>query len=355
MQEGKLSLIYIADILRKTDAENPITAGKICEILENTYGIISERRTVGRNIKALIDAGMDIIFCKDNKKGCYLASHDFKLTELKFLIDCVDNTEVLTEKEANDLRKKIINISSEGMKKVLTKSTSAVGFSHGMRYSGNTTNNNSKIEQESSFMEKLDIILNCISKGKNLSFIYADRDKKLNLKPRRQGKRYKVSPYVLILRDDKYYLVCNYNGRDGLAYYRLDKMIEPAIEEDSLISQKTFLGDNWQQITDDFIAGTVRGYGGKGKIILVLRIAESMISYFYDEFGGNIIRIQSVKDTASKVDIYINTTENDGLYYLLMQYGANSEVIAPVYVREKFASMVNSIWEKYFHIQNFNG
>ena len=42
--------------------------------------------------------------------------------------------------------------------------------------------------------------------------------------PRRNGKRYKISPYALTWNDDNYYLI-GYDGQsDTIKHYRVDKM-----------------------------------------------------------------------------------------------------------------------------------
>ena len=120
MSDNKKALIYTGQILKRTDARHPITAGRICDILENEYGIITERRTVGRNIKTLMDAGMKIKYCKDNRLGCYLAERTFSDVELKFLLDSVDKSEILSKSEEEQLKTKILSLASESMKKILS-------------------------------------------------------------------------------------------------------------------------------------------------------------------------------------------------------------------------------------------
>ena len=89
MSKNKEVLIAIAEIIKETDEKHPITAQEICEEIENTYGIQVERRAVGRSIKLLIEKGMDIEYCQDNRRGCFMASHQFDQWELKILMDSV--------------------------------------------------------------------------------------------------------------------------------------------------------------------------------------------------------------------------------------------------------------------------
>ena len=47
------------------------------------------------------------------------------------------------------------------------------------------------------------------------------------------------------------------------------------------------------------------------------------------------------------LDIYISTAENDGLYYLLFQYGSNIQVMSPEHIREKYVNMLQKMISKY--------
>lgn len=57
----KLALIRILDILKfYSDANHPLTQEDIIDYLESDYGIVIERKAVGRNISLLKEAGIEI-------------------------------------------------------------------------------------------------------------------------------------------------------------------------------------------------------------------------------------------------------------------------------------------------------
>lgn len=343
MSDGKKSLIYTARILERTDAANPITAGAICDILENEYGIITERRTVGRHIKTLIDTGMKIKYCRDNRKGCYLAERLFDEAELKFLLDSADKTTILGAEESDALKTKILSLASSNMKRVLSNVAK-----------DKVTSDRTAEDKEHSVLEIMKLIISAMQSGRRLCFMYGDRDRKLKLVPRRNGAVYTVDPYALTQNDGRYYLVCRYEDKDSLSYYRLDKMIHPQISDKAVTAPKEIFGEAWREQIADFIDGTVRNYGGSNKIIITLRADASMIGYMHDEFGSSIIRTEEAaikgsdeNNAGNQLDIYINTAENDGLYYLLLQYGSNIEVMAPAGVRERYKKILREMLDKY--------
>lgn len=77
MQKNKQKLLNILDILKGTDETHPITANRIAELL-GLSGIDAERKSILRDINALIEYGYDIVLHHDNKLGFYLASRDFE-------------------------------------------------------------------------------------------------------------------------------------------------------------------------------------------------------------------------------------------------------------------------------------
>ena len=61
IESKKLAILRILEILKKyTDVDHPITQEKIAEYLEQEYGIVIERKAIGRNLSLLKEAGYEI-------------------------------------------------------------------------------------------------------------------------------------------------------------------------------------------------------------------------------------------------------------------------------------------------------
>ena len=111
----KLALIRVLQILeRYSDSEHPIIHDKIVELLESEYGLIVERKAIGRNISLLNEAGYDI---ETTKKGSYLAERTFEDSELKLLIDGVLSSKHITPKQSKELIEKLCNQANKYFKK----------------------------------------------------------------------------------------------------------------------------------------------------------------------------------------------------------------------------------------------
>ena len=71
----KVLILYIYEILKRySDANHKLSQSRIAELVQKEYGMTCDRKTVGRNINALIDAGIDIETYDENNVGYYLAS-----------------------------------------------------------------------------------------------------------------------------------------------------------------------------------------------------------------------------------------------------------------------------------------
>ena len=331
MSKNKEVLIAIANILKDTDENNPITAQGICDEIENRYGIEVERRAVGRSIKLLIDSGVDIEYCRDNRKGCYMASHQFDQWELKILMDSVLNAKFLGESATRNLVEKLLSTTSESKRRTLEAMTPAVS----------SAKNVNKLTQYN-----IQFIIDAIENKQKIRFKYGSMDEKLQLKPRFDGRWYIVNPYALTWKEDVYYLICNYEGSENLSYYRLDRVMDAEVLPESVKNAKEILGDGWQIKLEEFVSGTVGHYGGSEKILLELEVNTMMISYLYDEFGKGIVRIEK---NGEKWRIFISTSNNQGLYHKLLQYGENLEILSPESVKHKYLEILNTIAEKYKH------
>ncbi|MEG2298304.1 MAG: WYL domain-containing protein, partial [Anaerovoracaceae bacterium] len=113
-------------------------------------------------------------------------------------------------------------------------------------------------------------------------------------------------------------------------------------------------GSDYESIIKDFVGGSIHNFGSDKKIFLKLEIDTSKIDYMYDEFGDNIIRIDKVKgsgvldsNSQFKAIVTIETSENQGLYYLLLQFGETVKVLEPAHVRDKYVDTLGKILKKY--------
>ena len=111
LEPKKLALLRILQILEQySDYDNPLKQEDIARYLDRDYGIVIERKAIGRNILLLKDAGYDIL---SDRRGCYLVSREFEDSELRLLIDGVLASRHITANHSKKLIEKLCNLSNK--------------------------------------------------------------------------------------------------------------------------------------------------------------------------------------------------------------------------------------------------
>lgn len=88
--DQKLRTLYLMEILlERTDDEHMLNASELCTILDQEYGISTDRRTIYTEMEILDKFGLDIQQKRGKCPGYYIGARDFELPELKLLVDAV--------------------------------------------------------------------------------------------------------------------------------------------------------------------------------------------------------------------------------------------------------------------------
>lgn len=311
LEPKKLALIRIWQIFHKySDYDHPLTQDEIAEHLESDFGIVIERKAIGRNISLLKEAGVDI---ESRRAGSYLESREFEDSELKLLIDGVLCSQHINPRHSTDLIEKLCGLSNKYFR-------SHVKHIH-------TVSDWNKTENKALFYN-IEMVDTAIEEGKQLQYDYNKYglDKKLH-----KSSLQRVTPYQLILHNQKYYLMAHSTYWDNMVFHRLDR-----------ISNIQFYDEPAKAIRE--IQGYENGIDYK-------RIATTMPYMYSDEpericFIASVGIIDQVIDWFGK-DIKIDNTEDENkvcvslmaspyaMEHWAMQYLNHVEVIAPEHLREQ--------------------
>ena len=325
MYDKKMAMFYILNILKEYSDRNHLLKQKdIIDKLHNIYMIDIERKTIASTLELLSELGYDIY--KDSKGYC-LDEREFDETEIKFLIDAIYSSKIISGEQAKELSKKIYSTLSKYEQKdysYINKSTEIA----------RTTNKD--------FFYNIDIITEAIKTKKKITFKYLIYNNKGKLVERRDGYTYKVSPYFLVNNFGKYYLICNLNHHEDHSNFRLDYIsnIELTNENIDSISNVTTLGKNFN-ITKH-INDHVYMFGGNIITAKILIKKDYAITYIYDWFGSNA----TLKSEDDKLYAYIKTDDRAFLYWSL-QYCEEFKVIEPEYLKNKVIEHAKEILNDY--------
>ena len=318
----KLALIRILQILEKhSDSEHPIKHEKIVELLDSEYGLVIERKAVGRNISLLNEAGYEI---ETTKKGTYLAERTFEDSELRLLIDGVLSSGYITAKHSKDLIEKLCAQSNEYFRPRVKNI-----------YSVNDWNKTDNV----SVFYTIEIVDEAIERGRQVRFEYNKygADKKLH-----RTSRQTLSPYQMILHNQRYYLM-GYNEKwQEMRYYRMDRITNIEILNEPFTPLRSIKG--FESGIDYKRFSSALPYMFADEPQSVELIADGWaIDQIVDWFGKDI-HIKEWQDGRFlvRVNVSINAME-----FWAMQYINAVEILSPKELRERIKKNVQAANEKY--------
>ena len=319
----KLALLRIWQILQKhSDYDHPLTQDDIAMHLENDYGIVIERKAIGRNLSLLKEAGIEI---ESRRAGSYLETREFEDSELKLLIDGVLCSQHINPRQSSDLIEKLCKLSNKYFRSRVKNIYTVKDWN--------------KTENPALFynIELVDI---AIEEGKQLQYDYNKYglDKQLH-----KSSFQRVTPYQLILHNQRYYLMA-YSGYWGnMVFHRLDRISNIRLY--------------------DKPAHPIREVPGYESGIDYKKISSTMPYMYTDEperieFATEPWMVDQVIDWFGK-DIAVRKTEDENkvivslwaslnaMEHWAMQYINYVEVLSPAHLRECIQKNLQNGLKKY--------
>lgn len=308
VEPKKMAMMRIQQILfERTDADHPLKQEDIARILEREYGIDLERKAIGRHIQDLRYAGVDIEQCRE---GCYMASRDFDDTELRALIDGVLQSKYISVPQSKQLIKKLCGLSNQYFKSHITHIHSV--------------NDWGKTENKAVFYN-ISVIDEAISKGKQVKYDYNKYD--INGKLQKTKTHY-ISPYQLILHNQRYYLMGCSDFWKNMAHHRLDRITNIEIVDKKAIPLRELEG--YKNGIDYKKVSSTMPYLYTDEPEMVEFVAdEKIVDHIVDWFGKDVkMKIENGKIRA-RVKVSLKAME-----FWALQYVKYVEVLSPKSLRD---------------------
>lgn len=316
----KLKLIYLLKILNEhTDEKHALSAAELIERLK-AYDVSAERKSIYSDIEALQNIGYDIIKSrgKDNS-GFYMASRDFELTELKLLVDAVSSSRFITEKKSKELIAKLEKLCSKHEASALSRQV--------------FVSDRVKTDNESIYYV-VDGIHEAILLNSKISFHYSEWDENKELKLRRNGEAYVVSPYLLVWTDENYYLVA-YENDKGIRHYRVDKMSDLTVlneKREGRSEYRSFSPGSFAKKNFAMFAGE--------ETTVTIECDPSLVGVMIDRFGKGIsIR----KVAADKIRIRTDVVVSPMFFGWLAGLRGQAKIVSPEDVRKEACEYMENI------------
>lgn len=319
----KLALLRILEILqRNTDEAHPLTHNEIADLLLKNYGIEIERKAVGRNISLLLEADYDIV---TTKRGVYLNERKYEPSEVRMLIDGVLSSQHIGVKHSRDLIEKLASEENKYFRKNIKHIHAVNDFNKG---------DNAEV------FYSIDVVHEAIENGKMVEYDYNKygADRKLH-----KTSFQRISPYQLILHNQRYYLMGYSSYWGHMTYHRLDRITNMVVSQRVAvpISEVEGFEDgiNYKNLT----TAMPYMFSDTPKTIEMLAI-DWILDQVIDWFGKDIKIDKTETENIYKITLKSSPT---AMLFWAMQYTDECEILRPVALRERIKETINKAKEKY--------
>lgn len=307
--QKKMAILYILDILKRyTDVDHRLQQKEIESRLLTDYNIKVDRKSVKNNIECLRDFGYDIECDESTRKvfnkttgefeesvvtsGYYLAK-DFDDSELRLLIDSILFAPNISASQSKLLIEKLQAQSSEY-------------FKPRVKHIASMSNKKSSNKQ---LFYTIDMVDEAITTNCKIRFKYGEYGTDLKFGPRKSedgsDRIYVVSPYQMAVREDKYYLICNNDKFDNVVNYRMDRILDIEILDESVRPFKTLHDSNGLSLNlQEYMNEHIFMYSGSSTRAK-LRIVREMVTDIVDIFGKDV-KFSNETETHVEVEIKAN-------------------------------------------------
>jgi predicted DNA-binding transcriptional regulator YafY len=293
-----------------------MTQDDLVTALYKDYGIEVDRKLVGRQLALLHEAfdkvDSPITLISDPRKGTYIEEREFEDSELRLLIDGVLSSRHITAKHSKDLIEKLCKQSNQYFRPRVKNI-----------YSVNDWN---KTDNMSVFLS-IELIDEAIERGKQIRFEYNKygEDKKLH-----KTSHPRVSPYQLILHNQRYYLMARHERFEQMKFYRVERITNVEIVEDKPLTNIRDVAGYESGIDYHKIAsGLPYMFADKQEYIEML-VDESALDQVIDWFGKDV----KIEKAGGRYAVSLLASPS-AMEYWALQYVKSVEVIAPKFLRER--------------------
>lgn len=332
----KMIIINILNILKKySDMDHRLTQQDIAEKLKKDYYMDVDRKTVKRNLMALLDLNCGIDYDevarttkKNNQEkdtslctGWYIQP-EFDDSELRLLIDSLLFSKNIPRKQCKQLIDKLAGLSN-------------IYFNKKVDHICNLPENQPENKE---LFYTIDVLEDAISGRKKVSFIYNSYGADKKLHPRRE-EEYIVNPYQMVATNGRYYLICNYDKYDTISNYRIDKITNIKILDET---RKPIKDLSEELNLPKHMAEHLYMFAGKS-IHAKFKAKNYIIDQIVDWFGIDV-KITKLNDEESLIEVLVN---EEAFFCWTMQYALHIEVVEPTDMRERISDAVKELNKKY--------
>jgi len=266
----KLKLYYFKKLMvERTDENHPLKRTDIEKMLWDEYEVSVERKCFYRDIEDLITLGVNVESVRVGRDTYYYVKNsEYELAELKILVDAIQASKFIPQKQSSELIEKLANNVSMYQKNELKRQVYVQGR---LKNTDEVVNN------------AVDVIHSGINDNKKIRFKYfnwnTDKQKEL----RNNGEYYVISPLGLSWTDENYYMIGYDSALGKIKHFRVDKMLKTELTDENREAGTYIKEFN----AADYAKKNFGMFGGE-EMDVRLEIENHMANVLVDRFGKDI-------------------------------------------------------------------
>ena len=319
MPNGKTVMItlLIEKYLRQySDPAHPLSIMDMQKLLEET-GRKADRRTIYASLEALKENGETIHMIRRDRKTGYYMERAFSQEEIFLLCSDLSDSPALSETTITTMQEKLKNLLSDHEQKQVPSLPPFVGA-----------------HQSIDLLPSIHLLLEAIASTRPITFRYFDLDCYRQRVYR--NNTYRMVPYAIASQNGKYYCILYSFTHMGFGNYRIDKMDDIVVEDNTVPSVPFNLADHMRT--------SFQMYHGHSQTV-TCRFDLSFAGYVYDHFATKDIIISHVDDTTFTASL--RTAVTPTLISWIMQFHDRIEVLEPDFLKQQLFTQGKQIYDQY--------
>jgi len=318
-QKRKL-LILARFLLERSDEDHPISRQEMQEELSR-WGLTAERKSLYDDMEQLQELGLDVQGRRGRGGGWYIGAREFELAELKLLVDAVQSSRFLTRRKSDALIRKLEGLTSVHQARQLQRQV--------------YVDRRVKTMNESIFYN-VDRLQGAIAGNWVVTFRYFEYNARRERVFRREGARYKLTPYGLIWDSENYYLAGWDELRKEVRHYRVDKMADINVTGLKGHPRGDWTAEGYTRRHFGMFSGT--------PCQLRLRCEDRLAGVVIDRFG---LEASLVPDGEGYFTATLDLVVSPPLWGWLFGLGPGVEVLGPDWAAREFAQRLEQVAAMY--------
>lgn len=259
-----LALLHF--LLENTDDEYHASTDEIIQALA-VRGYKADLKILKADVAALNAADYDVHTELENRSDRFwICARAFELPELRMLVDAVNSSQFISPRRSSKMMKKLAALTNVQHRKELTANI----------YTGRLTKTHNN-----SVYRNIALIGSAISQDRKLTFQYWNYNVRKEKVLRHNGKWYVISPYSMIWKDDRYYLVGWSDERNDITTFRIDRIKTVKITEEPRYLLRGFKPDQYAD-------SSVKMYGVGKETDVTLHCGGARMDSVIDRFGFDV-------------------------------------------------------------------